>query len=84
VFQVIGVGHPKEVREMLQPALSGSFAEARKKLRHLMIAYGLNGLDIVKQIHREIFSTEIKLPEKLKIIIADYTGEIQSRLIEVT
>jgi len=58
VFQVIGIAHPKEVREMLQPALSRSLVEARKKLRDLMIAHGLSSLDIVKQIHREIFSTE--------------------------
>jgi len=56
---------------MLQPALSRSFAEARKKLCYLMIAYGLSGLDIVKQIHREIFSTEIKLPEELKVMVAN-------------
>jgi replication factor C small subunit len=40
VFQVIGIAHPKEVREMLQPALSRSFVEARKKLRDLMIVHG--------------------------------------------
>lgn len=82
VFKVVGLAHPKEVREMLQLALSGSFVEARKKLRDLMITYGLSGLDIVKQIHREIFSTEIKLPEELKVMIADYIGEIQFRLVE--
>jgi replication factor C small subunit len=78
VFQVIGLAHPKEVRETLQPALSRSFGKPKKKLRDLMIAYGLSGLDIVKQIHREIFSTEIKLPEELKVTIANYIGEIRS------
>jgi len=39
-------------------------------LRYLMIAYGLSGLDIVKQIHRGTFSTEIKLPEELKVMVA--------------
>jgi replication factor C small subunit len=63
---------------MLQPALSRGFVEARKKLRDLMIAHGLSSLDIVKQIHREIFSTEIKLPEELKVMIANYIGEIRS------
>jgi replication factor C small subunit len=40
VFQVIGIAHPKEVRETLRPALSMSFVEARKKLRDLMIVHG--------------------------------------------
>jgi excisionase family DNA binding protein len=82
VFQVIGIAHPKEVREMLQPALSRSFAKPKKKLHYLMITHGLSGLDIVKQIHREIFSMEIKMPEELKVMIANYIGEIQFRLVE--
>ncbi|MEM1618727.1 MAG: replication factor C small subunit [Desulfurococcaceae archaeon] len=82
VFKVVGLAHPREVREMLQLALAGNFFEARKKLRDLMITYGLSGLDIIKQIHREVFSTELKIPEDLKILIADYAGEIQFRLTE--
>ncbi|MEM4224412.1 MAG: replication factor C small subunit [Desulfurococcaceae archaeon] len=82
VFKVVGLAHPREVREMLQLALAGNFFEARKKLRDLMITYGLSGLDIIKQIHREVFSAELKIPEDLKILIADYAGEIQFRLTE--
>ncbi|MEM1803431.1 MAG: replication factor C small subunit, partial [Desulfurococcaceae archaeon] len=82
VFKVVGLAHPREVREMLQLALAGNFLEARRKLRDLMITYGLSGLDIIKQIHREVFSAELKIPEDLKILIADYAGEIQFRLTE--
>ncbi|MEM4596389.1 MAG: replication factor C small subunit [Desulfurococcaceae archaeon] len=82
VFKVVGLAHPREVREMLQLALAGNFFEARRKLRDLMITYGLSGLDIIKQIHREVFSAELKIPEDLKILIADYAGEIQFRLTE--
>jgi len=82
VYKVVGLAHPREVREMLQLALSGNFVEARRKLRELMINYGLSGVDIIKQIHREIFSPEVKIPDELKIMIADYAGEIQFRLVE--
>lgn len=82
VYKVIGLAHPREVREMINLALDGRFTEARDKLRQLMVEYGLSGIDIIKQIHREIFSTEIKLPEQLRVIIADYAGEIQFRLVE--
>ena len=82
VYKVVGLAHPREVREMLQLALAGNFLEARKKLRDLMITYGLSGLDIIKQVHREIFSTELKMPEDVKIMIADYAGEVQFRLTE--
>jgi replication factor C small subunit len=82
VYKVVGLAHPREVRDMLQLALAGNFLEARKKLRELMITYGLSGVDIIKQIHREIFSPELKLPEDVKIMIADYAGEVQFRLVE--
>ncbi|MEM0380427.1 MAG: replication factor C small subunit [Desulfurococcaceae archaeon] len=82
VYKVVGLAHPREVRQMLQQALSGNFNEAREKLRELMINYGLSGLDIIKQIHREIFSTDLKIPDELKIMIADLAGEIQYRLVE--
>jgi len=82
VYKVVGLAHPREVREMLKLALAGNFSEARDKLRTLMINYGLSGLDIIKQIHREIFSGEIKLPEEYKILVADYAGEIQFRLVQ--
>ncbi|MEM4482278.1 MAG: replication factor C small subunit [Desulfurococcaceae archaeon] len=82
VYKVVGLAHPKEVREMLQLSLGGNFIEARKKLRDLMVTYGLSGVDIIKQIHREIFSGEIKIPDDLKVMISDYAGEIQFRLVE--
>ena len=82
VYRVVGLAHPKEVREMIQLALAGRFLEARDKLRRLMIDYGLSGLDVVKQIHREIFSTEINLPEDVRVTLADYIGEINFRLAE--
>lgn len=82
VYKVVGLAHPKDVREMLQLALAGNFIESRKKLRDLMITYGLSGIDILKQVHREIFSQELKLPEDVKIMISDYAGEIQFRLVE--
>jgi replication factor C small subunit len=82
VYKVVGLAHPKEVREMLSLALEGRFSEARERLRKLMIDYGLSGTDIVKQIHREIFSPEVKIPDELRVVIADYIGEIQFRLVE--
>ncbi len=82
VYKVVGLAHPREVRAMLQTALEGRFLEARAMLRKLMIEYGLSGVDVIKQIHREVFSNELKLPEEARILIADYTGEIQFRLVE--
>lgn len=82
VYKVVGLAHPREIRQMIQLALAGNFTEARDKLRELMISYGLSGIDVIKQVHREIFSQDIKIPDEYKIIIADLAGEIQFRLVE--
>ncbi len=82
VFKVVGMARPREVREMIKTALSGDFAAARELLRKLMIEYGLSGSDVVRQIHREIFGGELKLPEEARVLIADYLGEIHFRLVE--
>lgn len=82
VYKVVGLAHPKEIREIIQLALSGKFIEARDKLRELMISYGLSGNDVLKQMHREIFSADLKIPEDIRVTLADHVGEIQFRIIE--
>jgi replication factor C small subunit len=82
VYKVVGLAHPKEVREIIQLALAGKFIEARDRLRELMITYGLSGSDVLKQMHREIFSADLKIPEDARVVLADYIGEIQFRIIE--
>ena len=82
VYKVVGLAHPKEVREILNLAFASKFIEARDRLRDLMVTYGLSGIDILKQMHREIFSADLKIPEDMRIVIADNIGEIQFRLIE--
>ncbi len=82
VYKVVGLAHPKEIREIIQLALAGKFIEARDKLRMLMVNYGISGTDILKQMHREIFSTDLKIPEEARVDLADYIGEIQFRIVE--
>ncbi len=80
VYKVTGKARPEEVREMLRLALNGDFVQARKKLHELLIIYGLSGLDVVRQVHRETF--DIDIPEIWKVRIADIVGEIDFRMSE--
>ncbi|MEM2261684.1 MAG: replication factor C small subunit [Ignisphaera sp.] len=82
VYKVVGLAHPREIREIINLALSGKFIEARDKLRDLMVIYGLSGTDVIKQMHREIFSADVKLSEEVRVILAEYIGEIHFRIIE--
>lgn len=56
VYQALGKVRPKEVEEMIQSALKGDLITSREKLRVLLYNYGLSGIDIVRYIHRDIFS----------------------------
>lgn len=82
VYKVLGLAQPKEVREMINLALRGKFTDARNKLRELLINYGLSGEDIVKQVHREITGNELQIPEELRVLLADYIGEVEFRIME--
>ncbi len=82
VYKVVGLAHPVEIREMIETALKGDFDTARAKLRKLMVDYGLAGTDLLKQVHRELFSNKIQVPEEYRVLIADYLGEIHFRVVE--
>jgi len=80
VYKVTGKARPEEVRQMMELALSGDFIKARERLHELLINYGLSGVDVVRQVHRETFSMEI--PEPWKLHIANIVGEIDFRMSE--
>jgi replication factor C small subunit len=80
VYSVTGKASPTDVQKMLNTAIDGDFLGARKQLRDMIQKYGVAGIDIIRQIHREIFRTGI--PEPLKIKLAGITGEIDYRLVE--
>ncbi|MHA1578761.1 MAG: replication factor C small subunit [Candidatus Freyarchaeota archaeon] len=80
VYKVTGKARPEEVRQMMELALSGYFVKAREKLHELLINYGLSGVDVVRQVHRETFNMGI--PEPWKLRIANIVGEIDFRMSE--
>ena len=74
------VAKPKEIREVLELALKNKFVEARNKMLDLMINYGLAGIDIIKQIQKEIL--ELSIDNKSKMILIEKCGEIEFRMTE--
>ena len=82
VYKVVGMARPKDIKEMVETALKGNFTGARELLRKVMIEYGLSGEDVTRQIHRELFSNDINIPEELRVMIADYLGEVHYRIVE--
>ncbi len=80
VYSVVGRANPADVREMMIIAMKGDFVGARKKLREMILKYGLAGSDIIRQIHIEIFRSDV--PEQWKIKLAEAIGEVDFRLIQ--
>ncbi len=80
VYSVVGRANPADVHAMIKIAMDGNFIEARKRLREMILKYGIAGSDIIKQIHIEVFRLEI--PENWKVKLAEIVGDIDFRLVE--
>jgi replication factor C small subunit len=80
VYSITGRASPADVQKMIKTAVDGNFVEARKQLREMIQKYGVAGSDIVRQIHSEIFRSDV--PEHWKIKLAGIVGEADFRLVE--
>jgi replication factor C small subunit len=80
IYSIAGRASPADVQKIIEVAMNGNFIEARKQLREMIQKYGVAGSDIIRQIHTEIFRTDI--PEAWKIKLADVIGETDYRLVE--
>ena len=80
IYSLASVARPKEVNEVLNLALENKFVDARKKLLDVMLNYGLSGLDVIKQIQKEILNLDLDNRKKMDLV--DKCGEIEFRLTE--
>src|SRR3989344_3270803 len=80
VYIVAGAVKPKEVKEVLEMAAKGKFLMAREKMLEMMLSCGLSGLDMIKQIQREIWS--LSLDDRTKMQLIDRCGEMEFRMTE--
>lgn len=80
VHSMASIAKPKEIKEVLELAISNRFIEARNKLLDLMLNYGLAGIDVIKQIQKEIL--ELNIDNRSKMILIEKCGEIEFRMTE--
>ena len=50
------------------------------KMLSIMLEYGLSGLDVIKQIQKELLAVE--LPARNRMALIDKCGEIEFRMVE--
>jgi replication factor C small subunit len=80
ISTIISNAKPKDIRIVLDYALSGDFENAREKLLDLMLKESISGQEIIKAIQKEVWAMPIE-PE-LKVKITEKTGEIEFRIVE--
>lgn len=81
IYDVASVARPKEVKEVIELAFSGKFEDARNKLLETMLAHGLSGLDVIKQLQKEVLDSGMIEPKK-KLGLIEKCGEIEFRMSE--
>jgi len=80
VSTILSNAKPKDIKIVLDYALSGDFQQAREKLLDIILKESISGQDVIKSIQKEIWNLPIE-PE-LKVKLTEKTGEIEFRIVE--
>jgi len=80
VYEVASQAKPTDVKEMLDLVLKGKFEDARKKLQDMLLRQGLSGRDVIREIHKQIYS--LPLTEEAKVQLVEKCGEYEFRISE--
>jgi len=80
VSTVISNAKPKDIRTVLDYALSGDFQKSREKLLDVMLKESISGQDVIKAIQKEIWNLPVE-PD-IKVRLTEKTGETEFRIVE--
>ncbi len=80
ISTVISGAKPKDIKVVLDYALSGDFQKSREKLLDVMLKESISGQDVIKSIQKEIWNLPVE-PE-IKVKLTEKTGEIEFRIVE--
>ncbi len=80
IYSMAALAQPKEIKNILQQAISGKFTDAKNSLFDVMTKYGLSGTDIIKQIQKEVWN--LNIPPQKKVLLIDKCGETEFRMVE--
>ncbi|HKZ34149.1 MAG TPA: replication factor C small subunit [Candidatus Nanoarchaeia archaeon] len=80
VSTIISSAKPKDIRVVLDYAISGDFQKSREKLLDIMLRESISGQDVIKAIQKEIWNLPVE-PE-VKVKLTEKTGEAEFRIVE--
>ncbi len=80
VSTIISNTKPKDIKVVLDYALSGDFQKAKEKLLDTMLKESISGQDVIKAIQKEIWNLPIE--PVIKVKLTEKTGETEFRITE--
>ncbi len=80
VSTIVSNAKPKDIRVVLDYAVSGDFQKSREKLLDIMLRESISGQDVIKAIQKEIWNLPVE-PE-IKVKLTEKTGEAEFRIVE--
>lgn len=81
IYQTTSTARPEDILELITFSIRGEFLKSKAKLEFLLYDEGLSGEDLIRQMYKVVFDTTT-IPDKLKIRMIDYMGEIDYRISE--
>jgi len=80
ISTIISSTKPKDIKVILDYALSGDFQNAKEKLLDMMLRDSISGQDVIKAMQKEIWNLPVE-PE-IKVKLTEKTGEAEFRIVE--
>ncbi len=80
VETIISGAKPKDIKVVLDYALSGDFLKSREKLLDVMLRESISGQDVIKAIQKEIWNLPVE--PTIKVKLTEKTGESEFRIVE--
>lgn len=80
VSTILSNAKPKDIKIVLDYAISGDFQKAREKLLDIMLKESISGQDVIKSIQKEIWNLPVE--PYIKVKLTEKTGEAEFRIVE--
>ncbi|MBT4257571.1 replication factor C small subunit [archaeon] len=80
VSTILANAKPKDIKIVLDYAISGDFKKSKEKLLDIMLKESISGQEVIKAIQKEIWNLPVE-PE-IKVKLTEKTGETEFRIVE--
>ncbi|OGJ12456.1 Replication factor C small subunit [Candidatus Pacearchaeota archaeon RBG_19FT_COMBO_34_9] len=80
VATIISNTKPRDIKVVLDYAISGDFQKAKEKLLDIMLKESISGQDVIKAIQKEIWNLPVE--PVIKVKLTEKTGETEFRMTE--